>query len=530
LFKKPCKIPEEAAGPGKKRKSEAGLLFDKCGATGQSELFAAPARKVLHPFLKFLFLSLMKFKVEHNSIKRRLIVLFVTVICLVWVLSVSFVINTVSLKNDLTTIEDFYNLFNHVLELRRYEKNIILGVAGDDYSNFLFYFNELDKDAARLQEPVDFVMGQGSTERFQSMLGEYHSQVKAAHAGNRFEVAPIRELGKRLVDFSNILLERKKMQIHKALHGTMILVVVVTTSFFLGMLLVFFLQAYSVFKRLGLLRQATRDVIEGSFTPLPEDDPHVDEITDLIHAFNMMIREIDTKQEQLLQSRKLAAIGTFSSGIAHELNNPLNNISLTADTLQEEEETLTSAERREMVADIIHETERASKIVRNLLDFSRERATQNELVDLRELIRKTVAIIQNQLTLKYVWVEDYLPADLPPVLGDGHNLQQVFLNLFLNSLQAMDEGGLIHLEGAVDQKGYVRIEVNDTGRGIPPEQLARIFDPFFTTKPVGQGTGLGLSIAYGIVKKHGGYIEVRSKVNVGTTFAVYLPIAKQEQE
>jgi signal transduction histidine kinase len=473
----------------------------------------------------------MKFKVEHNSIKRRLIVLFLTVICLVWVLSVSYVINTVSLKNDLTTIEDFYNLFNHVLELRRYEKNIILGAAGDDYSNFLFYFNALNKDAARLKEPVDFVMGQGSTERFQAMLAEYHSQVKAANTDKMFEVASIRELGKRLVDFANSLLEQKKLRIHKALHGTMILVVVVTTSFFLGMLLVFFLQAYSVFKRLGLLRQATKDVIEGSFTPLPENDPHLDEITDLIHAFNMMIREIDTKQEQLLQSRKLASIGTFSSGVAHELNNPLNNISLTADTLQEEEETLTPAERREMVADIIHETERASKIVRNLLDFSRERTTRNtELVDLSELIKKTVSLIQNQLTLNYVWVEDYIPADLPQVPGDRHNLQQVFLNLFLNALQAMDEGGLIHLEGSVDEKGYVRIEVNDTGCGIPPEQVAHIFDPFFTTKPVGQGTGLGLSIAYGIVKKHGGYIEVRSKVNVGTTFSVYLPIAKQEQE
>ena len=472
----------------------------------------------------------MKFKLEHNSIMRRLIVLFVTVICLVWILSVSYVINTVALKNDLTTIEDFYNLFNNVLELRRYEKNIILGTAAEDYANFLSYFETLNKDAARLQEPVDDVMGHGSTLRFKAMLAEYHHLVKQVHMGKSANETSIREMGKTLVDFTQSLLGQKKLRIHKALHGTMILVVVVTVGAFLGVLLVFYLQANRVFNRLGLLRQATRDVIEGSFTSLPEDDLHLDEITDLIHAFNKMIREIDTKQEQLLQSRKLASIGTFSSGIAHELNNPLNNISLTADTLQEEEETLTPAERREMVADIIHETERASKIVRNLLDFSRERTTGKELVDLRELIEKTVSLIQNQLALNYVWVEDYIPADLPRVLGDRHNLQQVFLNLFLNAMQAMGEGGLIHLEGAVDEKGYVCIEVNDTGRGIPPEQLAHIFDPFFTTKPVGQGTGLGLSIAYGIVKKHGGYIEVRSKVNVGTTFTVYIPVAKQEQE
>ena len=472
----------------------------------------------------------MRFRLEHNSIMRRLVILFLTVICLVWILSVSYVINTIALKNDLATIEDFYNLFNNVLELRRYEKNIILGTASDDYANFLFYLEALNKDSTRLADSVDGVMGQGSSGRFQAMIGEYHGLVKRANLGQQFDVTAIRDLGKKLVDFTQSLLGQKKLLIHRALHGTMILVVVVTVGSFLGVLLVFYLQANSVFRRLGLLRQATRDVIEGSFTSLPEDEQHLDEITELIHAFNKMIREIDSKQEQLLQSRKLASIGTFSSGIAHELNNPLNNISLTADTLQEEETTLSPEERREMVADIIHETERASKIVRNLLDFSREKATRDELVDLPEIIRKTVSLIQNQLSLQYVWVENYIPADLPQVRGDRHNLQQVFLNLLLNALQAMDEGGLIHLEGTADERGYVRIEVNDTGRGIPEENLAHVFDPFFTTKPVGQGTGLGLSIAYGIVKKHGGYIEVRSKVNVGTTFTVYLPIAKEERQ
>ena len=471
----------------------------------------------------------MKFKLEHNSIMRRLVVLFVTVICLVWILSVSYVINTIALKNDLTTIEDFYNLFNNVLELRRYEKNIILGTAADDYSNFLYYFEALNRDATRLQEPVDDVMGRGSTQRFQAMLAEYHYLVKQVNLGTGSEETLIREMGKKMVDFTQSLLGQKKLRIDKALHGTMILVVVVTVGSFLGVLLVFYLQANRVFKRLGLLRQATRDVIDGSFTSLPEDEAHMDEITDLIHAFNKMIQEIDSKQEQLLQSRKLASIGTFSSGIAHELNNPLNNISLTADTLQEEETTISPEERREMVADIIHETERASKIVRNLLDFSREKSTEHELVDLRQVIDKTVALIQNQLTLNSVWVENYLPANLPQVRGDRHTLQQVFLNLFLNALQAMDEGGLIHLDGGVDDQGDVRIEVNDTGRGIPEENLAHVFDPFFTTKAVGQGTGLGLSIAYGIIKKHGGRIEVRSKVDVGTTFTVHLPAARQAQ-
>jgi len=285
-----------------------------------------------------------------------------------------------------------------------------------------------------------------------------------------------------------------------------------------------------VLKRLDLLRQATKDVIDGSFTPLPEDIMHKDEISGLIKAFNKMIQEIDTKQEQLLQAKKLASIGTFSSGIAHELNNPLNNISLTADTIKEEGRSLSEEERNEMIDDIIHETERASKIVRNLLDFCREQTIKDELIDLKELTDKTILLIQNQLSLNYVWVENYIPADLPKIKGDSHSLQQVFLNLLLNALQAMDNGGLIHLEGSVDSEGFVKIDVNDTGQGMPPEQLEHIFDPFFTTKPVGGGTGLGLSIVYGIIKKHGGTIDVRSKINVGTTFTISLPIAETKEE
>lgn len=471
----------------------------------------------------------MKINLEQNSIMKRLVILFVTIICLVWVLSVSYVINTVALKNDLTTIEDFYNLFNNVLELRRYEKNILLGTGADEYNYLIYYYDAIENDSTRLQESIDWVMGYKATNHFHAMLAEYRDFVEHGKRTGELDVSAIREKGKKLVEFTHSLLDQKKLMIHRSLHGTMILVVVVTVGSFLGVLLVFYLQAKNVLKRLDLLRLATKDVIAGSFTSLPVDEVHKDEISGLIHAFNKMIREIDTKQEQLLQARKLASIGTFSSGIAHELNNPLNNISLTADTIKEEGSDLSEVEKNEMIDDIIHETDRASKIVRNLLDFCREQTSKDELIDLKKLIQKTILLIQNQLTLHYVWVEDYIPADLPKVKGDRHSLQQAFLNLFLNSLQVMDKGGLIHLEGSVNNKGYVHINVNDTGSGIPPEQLEHVFDPFFTTKPVGKGTGLGLSIVYGIIKKHGGTIEVRSKINVGTTFSIHLPIEGRRQ-
>ncbi|GAB4333985.1 MAG: ATP-binding protein [Desulfobulbaceae bacterium] len=470
----------------------------------------------------------MRFQFEHNTIMGRLVLMFVTITCLVGILSGFYVVNTLALKKDLQTIEDFYSLFNTVLELRRYEKNIILRATAEDYEKFGFYLKTLKSSLSRLEEPIDAVMGSGSVRRINRDLAEYEQRINAT-SKKGYDVAAVMGQGKIIVDFTQSLLERKKKHIHNSLHGIMMLVIFVTSGSFLSVLLIFYLQARSILKRLDLLRQATRDVVAGSFTPLPESEFQNDEIGNLVRAFNKMVDEIDSQQEELLQARKLASIGTFSSGIAHELNNPLNNISLTADTLQEEAETLSPEERAEMIGDIIRETERASNIVRNLLDFSREKTTRDEIIDLKELIGKTIRLIRNQLSLNYVWVEDYIPADLPRIRGDRQKLQQVFLNLFLNALQAMRGGGLIDLEGSVKDDKYVRIDVNDTGQGISSEHLAHIFDPFYTTKPVGKGTGLGLSIAYGIVKKHGGYIEVRSKVNVGTTFSVYLPIVKQEQ-
>jgi signal transduction histidine kinase len=273
------------------------------------------------------------------------------------------------------------------------------------------------------------------------------------------------------------------------------------------------------------VQQATKDLLRGKFTPIVDNALKNDEVSNLILAFNKMGTEIEIKQEQLVQSRKLAAIGTFSSGIAHELNNPLNNISLSADALLEEYDELTAAEAKAIVIDIILQTERASEVVKDLLDFCRDKTPTSSRLNIKNVIKATTKLIANQLRLNSIWLEDYVPDNLPLVVGDHQKLQQVFLNLFVNAIHVMPEGGLIHLDAKLEPEGYMRIDVNDTGTGIPPEKIEDIFDPFYTTKPVGQGTGLGLSIVYGIVKKHGGYIEVNSKINVGTTFAIYLPIA-----
>ena len=226
----------------------------------------------------------------------------------------------------------------------------------------------------------------------------------------------------------------------------------------------------------------------------------------------------------------MAAIGTFSSGIAHEINNPLNNISLSADMLYEEYDNLSPEEAKEIIKDILEQTERASKIVRNLLDFSREKEPSIRELTPREIIESTAKLLENEFKVKKIYFGSCVPIDLPHVLGDLNQLQQVFLNLFLNSIHAMDEGGIIHVDAKEEPKGYVRIDVADSGKGIPESELEKIFDPFYTTKAVGEGTGLGLSIVYGIVKKHGGHIEVKSKLGEGTIFSIFLPVYKGEKK
>jgi len=176
----------------------------------------------------------------------------------------------------------------------------------------------------------------------------------------------------------------------------------------------------------------------------------------------------------------------------------------------------------------MEQTERASRIVRNLLDFARSQATQMQPLYIDYVLHKTTDLIANELRIHKIALEKRIDDYLPMVYGDLQKLQQVFLNLILNAEQAIGEFGRIEVRATATGDGYIRVDIADTGPGIRQEHLERIFDPFFTTKEAGKGTGLGLAIVYGIVKKHGGYIEVASKEGEGTTFSIYLPVHRQD--
>jgi two-component system NtrC family sensor kinase len=228
---------------------------------------------------------------------------------------------------------------------------------------------------------------------------------------------------------------------------------------------------------------------------------------------------------QLLQAEKMAALGQTVSGVAHELNNPLATILSWAERLSER--TLDDPVRRGLET-ILSEAERAARIVRNLLTFARKRQTTRAMVDVNQVARETLALRAYEQRLTNISVIDALAAGLPQVFADGHQVQQVLLNLIINAEQAMlsanGRGILVVRTWHDAAQDMVVLEINDDGPGIPDDLQPKIFDPFFTTKEVGKGTGLGLTVAYAIVQEHGGRIRIESRPNAGASFYVEMPV------
>jgi two-component system NtrC family sensor kinase len=233
-------------------------------------------------------------------------------------------------------------------------------------------------------------------------------------------------------------------------------------------------------------------------------------------------QELERIQAQLIRSEKLASLGELVAGIAHEINNPLTGI-LVFSSLISNDRRLDPALKNDLDT-VIQETERCATIVKGLLDFSRESVPQKTWTSLNGILEASLALVKNQAQFQNInIVLDYSP-DIPAILADPQQLEQVCINILLNASHAMSSGGILRIatDIAADKSGVV-VKIADTGCGIPEENLPKIFDPFFTTKET-SGTGLGLSVSYGIINSHGGTIEVESTVDVGTTFTIHLPI------
>jgi two-component system NtrC family sensor kinase len=437
-------------------------------------------------------------------------------------------------KLDFTVAVDRYTF--EIQQARRFEKNYFL--YRTNLPDALEHVQLAQEILASEEEHIRSVIGEAGLQGMTDHLDRYHSlldRLQRLDADPYPVVSPaysviesgLRENGAEMVAVAEDLVNRERNAVYSMLRISQRIPVafVVVLLFLLAYLIVFF--ARQILAPLARMMKTAERVANGDFTPITPVRKFHDEFSQLSVAMNHMMIQLAHRHDLLVQAHKLKAVGTLTAGVAHELNNPINNIMLTAASLQEDYPDLDDGERLEMVYDLVGESERAQKIVRNLLDFARESSIESDAIQPVRLVEETLQLATNQIKLAKVKVRGEIDDNLPIIHGDFQQLTQVLLNIVLNALDAMPGGGELKVSITSTRGGdFVSFAISDNGTGIPDHLLGNIFDPFFTTKPGAKGTGLGLSVSLGIIHQHGGDIRVQSEPDVGTTFTVLLPIAK----
>jgi len=274
-------------------------------------------------------------------------------------------------------------------------------------------------------------------------------------------------------------------------------------------------------KNLREMAQVSKRVAQGE-TDVRLPVSYGGEVGQVATEFNAMLDTLHATREQLVHSENLASLGQLAAGVAHELNNPLGTILLYAESAQRE-----CAEDDPHCADlevIVKETKRCKRIVADLLNFSRQHQVIAQPTDINALLQELIEMAPRRIKTVSIPIVTEFDPRLPIIDGDTAQLRQVFLNIMTNAVEAMPEGGTLTVRTRTGPVQMITVEIEDTGSGIPHENLGKLFTPFFTTKPIGKGTGLGLAISYGIIKMHRGQINVKSQVGQGTTFIISLPV------
>jgi two-component system NtrC family sensor kinase len=282
----------------------------------------------------------------------------------------------------------------------------------------------------------------------------------------------------------------------------------------------------------------TMSLVEAGDLTTRAQEQGPDELGRLAKSFNAMVAMLadarrqleDRHADEIRRAEHLASLGKMAAGIAHEINNPLAGMQNCVRTLMKG--TRDKDQRVTYFGMLMEGLDRIGRTVRQLLDFAREAKPQLARIHLRPLLRRCLTLMEHQSVARQISFSLAPDGNLPEVQVDPHQIEQVFTNILMNAVDAMPEGGKITVSTNLRKREdgfFIEVHIADTGVGISPEDLPRIFDPFFTTKDVGKATGLGLSVSYGIVRAHGGLIEVKSEIGKGSTFTVALPI-KEEGE
>ncbi len=442
-------------------------------------------------------------------------------------------------------VEIINDFLDTTLEVRRFEKNYLLYNDEYDFQENMAFWHKLERLPYENIRLLSASMTQTSFSQLWQTLHDYKEKMQQLHELNGLPAADprvardrprleeeVRRLGKALTDIAESTSRAERQSIRNLLQTTgkvlipsmivlVVLCVVLATKL-----------SRSIFRSLKVLEDHTRKISRGEFVAatISVTDP---EINSLLQAFNRMTIELGVRQQQLVQSEKLASLGTLLSGVAHELNNPLSNISTSAQILDEEIEEAEPEFRQGLIQQIMEQADRARDIVKSLLEFSRADDFNKQPLNLKTLFEKTIVLIRGQVPSEVDFRLD-IP-DTLEIAVDRQRMQQVFLNLIKNATDVVGNEGHIWISAReVAKKGArsreVEILIEDDGPGILPENIQKIFDPFFTTKDVGYGSGLGLYIVHDIVEQHGGEVRVESVPGKGTTFIIWLPNGRGEKK
>ena len=462
---------------------------------------------------------------------------YVLVFCIVAIAGLTYgVVHEVG--NKLESLEIIDDLLNMTLEVRRFEKNYFLYGQEGDYLDNLAFLDDLGKHILKNSELLTPIMGKKVTDDLWNSVQAYKENIKRLHgiininvsspisARERLKIEnSIRTIGKKLTDIAELSSKNKRQKIKKLLGTTGYILIFSVILFIVFGMFFATLLGRDIVKSFKILEDHTKRISRGDFmlAPIGVKD---EEIKSLLQAFNRMTRELRMHQRQLVQSEKLASLGTLLSGVAHELNNPLSNVSSSAQILAEDLDELDKDFKKDLINQILEQSDRARDIVRTLLEFSRISEFAWQELSLKELVEKTITLLRGQISSN-VQINLDIPEKLQ-ITVDKQRMQQVFLNLLKNGLDVIGENGRIWIscrEIIKKNKGRREIEIliEDNGPGIPEGIRDKIFDPFFTTKDVGHGSGLGLFIVHDIIEMHGGTIRVESRTGQGTTFIIWLP-------
>lgn len=456
-------------------------------------------------------------------------------ICLILIIAVSllnyFNLRTIRKKIDFSMI--IGQFFDTTLEMRRFEKNFFLYRDKYAYDENVRYTAMAEDILKRNREAIGELSPRTDVGALEETIRSYRSLMERYYIRSRAGVmdpndayiieGKIREYGKRLVTDTEVISQEERKHLQALiLSAKRFLLASIGFLVVVGWLTGRFLS-FMVVRPLKRLEEGMQKIIDGQFDQLALASKDR-EIISLNNAFSRMIKELELRQVRfILQSEKLACLGTMVSGVAHQLNNPLSNISSSCQILHEEIEGDDTEYKKELMRQIEGEVDRAKTMVHSLLEFSRKREFKSKPLPLKVLVEDTIRLIRGNIPTKVD-----ISIDIPEsiwIIADKQRIEQAIINIVKNAIDAIPEEGRISLTAREDVAGKATVlEIEDTGMGMDPEVIRRIFDPFFTTKDEDKGSGLGLFVAREIVEEHEGSIEVESTTGKGTKFIIRLPV------